>query len=269
MAKKKEKENTDLAVQDAGPLAAAPDYLQQSDAPLGMQNMRPEDMLIPRVTLMQALSPSVVEGQHRPGVLINSLSKEVIAEIDASVAIIPIFHYLEWLKWGDRDLNEGILDRSLDPDGALATSCARGDKIQRGGKEVMVVTECHNFICLMPDISLTAPIMIGCSRSNHKKGKQLLTLSKYRGKYDLFAGRYMLSSADEKNKKNQIYKVFDFQNAGWASSDEHELCAKLYPGIKEAYDSRALKVDEDVSDERDTSGLSPEERAEASGETEL
>ncbi len=236
-----------LVKKAAADLIEAPAYLQQKEAPLGMENMRPEDMLIPRVVLMQALSPSVVEGSNRPGELVNSLSREVIVGVDDSpMAFIPIFHYLEWIKWGDREKNEGMLDRSLDGDGALAMSAMRGERLQRGGKDVMVVTEYHNFICLMPEISLVAPIMIGCCRTNHKKGKQLLTLSKYRGKYDLFAGRYTITSTDEKNKVGQQYKVFNFENAGWSTEDENSLASKLYPGVKEAYDNRALKVDDDT-----------------------
>ena len=212
----------------------------------GMENVRPQDILIPRLILLQALSPSVAEGdKFNAGDIINSVSQELWAKREVPVEFIPIFHYLEWIEWGDRLLGESWTDRSLDPNGKLAQMSSRGEKKQNTkGEEVFAVTEYHNFVAMFPEISEEILVVISCAKSNHKRGKQLIALSRYRGRYPMFAGKYSLQSEIETNRQGQKYYTFSFNNAGWADKEHFDMCEKLYAGIKDAFDQRRLQADQ-------------------------
>lgn len=213
----------------------------------GMENMRPGDLLVPRLVLMQGLSPQVVEGEKVAGEVLNSLTAELILEKNAIKEFVPVYHYLEWIKWDDRETGGGIQARSLDPEGELAQMAMRQVKRTNSkGNEVLVVTEYHNFIVLFPDDKQPIPHVISCAKTNIKKGKKLLGLARFRGRYPLFAGKYTVQAILERNSKNQTYYVFEFTNAGWASKENYKEYEKLYTTLKEAYQQRRLVSDQEV-----------------------
>lgn len=229
-----------------------PAFIKESNE--GFENMRAGDMILPRMILMQALSPKVVDKKFTSGTVINSLTDEVVIGEGEKIAFVPIFHYLEWIEWGDKKLNEGIKGRSLDPSSALAQSAARNEKrMNSEGKEVWKVTEYHNFVCVIPEMGLM-PIVISCSKTNNRKGKKLLSLAKMRGNYPLYAGMYSMEALLTQNKRNEKYYVYEFDNAGWvASAEELAEYKKLYDVLKSAHDQKRI-----VTDQHDDEELPPE-----------
>jgi hypothetical protein len=211
----------------------------------GFENQRAGDIILPRLVLMQALSPLVVEKERDSGQVLNSVTKEVLFDEDTPKVFIPIYHYLEWIKWGDKKKNESILGMSLDPEGELAQSAMKGEKrINAEGREVRVVTEYHNFIVVFPDMQPMIPIVISCSKTNHRKGKQLLSLARFRGNYPLYAGQYLIRSEMTENKDHQKYYVYGFENAGWVQDKSmYSNLQDLYTRMKEAFKNRKLVTD--------------------------
>ena len=210
----------------------------------GMENIRPGDILVPRLVLLQALSPSVSANKNRAGELINSVTGEVCLENDKSLIFHPVYHYLEWIKWGDRDQGGGIQERSLDPKGELAQMAFRREKHQDSqGKDVFTSTEYHNFVALVPALSLEQAYIISCSKTNLKKAKKLLGLAKFRGGQPLYAGAYSVSTLLETNAKiNAKYYTFEFENAGWIPEELLPLCKKMYETMRDAYQSDSLQA---------------------------
>ncbi len=222
-----------------------PSHLIDVDKSLGFENMRGQDIIIPRLKLIQALSPETDAGTAKPGDILDSLSAQIVIPKDEQASIIPVFHYLEWIEWAARSSNEGILSRSLDPQSALAQSVMNQEKVILDDREVWRVTEYHQFIVLVPSISISMPVAIGCAKTNHKKGRQLLALARYRGPKPLFAGRYKMTSKKETNKQNQSYFVFEFTNdesQPWTSEEEFIAAKACYEGAKEAYDDRRIQT---------------------------
>lgn len=242
MGKKKEEPETALAAQ------TVPKHLvtvAEGELAAGMENVRPQDILIPRLILMQALSPVVVEDKFEAGDIVNSVSQALWLEKGATANFIPVFHYLEWIEWGEREKGESWLSRSLDHNGKLAQMSARAEKrVDAQGRDVFISTEYHNFVALFPEISKEVLVVISCAKTNHKKGRQLIALARYRGRYPLFAGKYVLHAEIETNRQSQKYFVYNFDNAGWASEPEFAICGKLYGGIKDAFDQRRLIADQ-------------------------
>ena len=212
----------------------------------GMENMRNSDVVVPRFRLMQSLSPMVVERKALAGQILNSLTDELVVDFEASIPVIPIFHYIQWIQWGDREANEGMIDQSLDPDGSLAQMAARREtRVNTKGKEVQVVTEYHNFICICPDISVKIPIALSCAKTSFKTGKKLLGMARFRGNYPLFAGMYSLKPKLEKNKDGQQYYIFDVENAGWVKDKAlFNICQEMYEFLKTAHEERRLHADQ-------------------------
>jgi len=211
----------------------------------GFENVRSGDIILPRLVLMQALSPDVVEKKCDSGQIINSVTKELILEEEERGVFVPLYHYLEWIKWGDRKKNESVLGMSLDPDGELAQSSMKGEKrINAEGREVRVVTEYHNFIVVFPKMKPMIPLVISCSKTNHRRGKQLLSLARFRGHFPLYAGMYSLRSEIAENKEHQKYYAYAFENAGWVTSKEMlEEMAEMHRTMKDAFLSRRLQAD--------------------------
>ena len=204
----------------------------------GFENVRPQDIMLPRFALLQALSPSVVEKRgpdYVAGAVMNSLTGEIWIRADEEVEFIPLIHYVEWIRWGDRDKQEGILARSNDPASELALSSQRRDSRELpSGRKIIDVTEYHNFVVVFPSVGIDRMVVLSCCRTNHKKGRLLLGLARYRGKYPLYAGKYALSTVIEQNKTGQKYYVYNIRNAGWCPEEIYEGASKLYTMLKEA-----------------------------------
>lgn len=207
----------------------------------GLENMRPGDLLVPRLVLMQALSPDVVAETNLPGQILNSITKEIWVDKDKEVEFIPVYHYLEWIRWGDRETGEGILERSLDPEGALAQMAMRQIKHSTSkGIDVFTSTEYHNFVSIFPTIDAAIPVVISCAKTNAKKGRKLLGLARYRGRFPLYMGKYTIKAVIESNAANQKYYTFDFANAGWINRETVEPLKELYDTLKTAFQQRKL-----------------------------
>lgn len=205
----------------------------------GLENMDASDLIIPRLVIMQGLSPAVTAGDRMVGQIVNSVTGEVVLDRDEEAHFIPVYHYKEWIQWGDRDANEGIIDRTMDPDSALAQQGMSGTRDEEGDR---IVTEYHNFVVLIPSVSLEFAFIIGCCRTNHSKGRALLALARFRGERPIFAGKYALTAETAENKAGQKYFVYGFENAGWADSNEYATARELYEGVREAYTNRKIQA---------------------------
>ena len=237
---KKAKETTELSVSRP----VSPSWITPVPKDIeveGLENMRPSDLLVPRLILLQGLSPRVVEGSNVAGQIINSITEMVWVKKDEEVIFIPIYHFLEWIRWGDRETGEGIQERSLDPEGTLAQMAMRQIKHSTStGISVFTVTEYHNFVSLFPMIDAQFAVVISCAKTNVKKGRKLLGLARYRGRYPLYAGQYTIKAVIETNRAGQKYYTYEFNNAGWTDREIYRDVQKLYTIIKEAYAQRKL-----------------------------
>ncbi|KKN73364.1 hypothetical protein LCGC14_0401770 [marine sediment metagenome] len=229
-----------------------PAYVEEAEGTL--EHARASDFIIPRLLLMQSLSPQVVDGDAKSGELYENVEGARFAELldkdtSESLDFIPCYHYLEWFEWAERSSGKGIIARSTDPKGVLAQSVARGEMVQRDGRDLFKVTEYHNFVSLFPGYSLEKPVVISCSKTQIKKARALLTLIRYRGpKVPLYAGKYTVTGIKE-HKADFTYWNFEFENAGFAEEVEYAASKALFKVCKEAYGRGALQSHVDEDDE--------------------
>lgn len=238
---------------------ALPEYMKQyvtGERGDGLENFRAErDITIPRLVLLQALSPQVEQGLGKPGDILHSVSNEVLAAwpqgpnvlLGDPLEIVVIRHTLQWIEWNDREAGGGIKESSSDVNSTLAKRCEAGEKRLDKKGEVQAVTEYHNFLAWIPRLGagLDGMVMVNCGKTNWKHGRNLITRMAMRGPgVPAYAGKYLVRAANEKNKQNQLYKVFKFENAGWTAESEFALAKQM------AEETRGKKI-ETKMDEHD------------------
>lgn len=184
----------------------------------GLEEVRAKDVKLPRVLLMQALTPLVAEqGKARPGDLVNNIDNSLLAEAGKPVKMVVVKHFLGWIRWTPKGVKPAkILDSSHDPVGSLAKEFEAYDWEDK--TQAKDVVEYHNFLVFFPEINPNLLFALGCGKTNHKHGKSLVTRMKMRGPHlNAWSGLYAVSTKNETNNAGQTYKVYDFTNEGWAS----------------------------------------------------
>ena len=202
-----------------------------------------EDLLLPRAMLLQALSPQVVDGVEgcRPGLVINSITNEVLPEV-----FISIFKYTEFLKFNPRDSKaEGfdpaydagaLIWRTNDPADPRTAECKFG---KDGSKPTAM--KVMNFLCLFPGVPM--PIILGFSKTSYKAGKKLISLAQFSGG-DMFSRKYSLKTKQAESNGNK-YFIYEVGLVGKTNQDEFKAAEALYQSFR----GKDLQVHEPIAEE--------------------
>lgn len=106
MAKKDEERNVSLANQ-----GSIPAFMDQYRG-AGTEGVGREDLEVPRLKLLQALSPECAEfDTAKPGMFWHTLADEPIGK---SIKIVPIYTDISYILWRPRHQGGGILARAVD-----------------------------------------------------------------------------------------------------------------------------------------------------------
>jgi hypothetical protein len=248
-------ESTNLALKDT---AVVPEHLKALGAEFagaGMEEVRTQDLVLPRMLLMQAMSPEVADtGKFKAGDLVDQLEGALIAESGKPVKMMVIKHFLQWIRWRDRKEGGGVIESQYDPNSDLAKEFASYDWRDKDKKKDIV--EYHNFVIILPEVDPNKMLVVSCGKTNHKHGKNLITKIKMRGSHlPAFAGLYEVKSVNEKNKDGDTYKVYEFTNQGWASPEWVEFAKVAY----QAVGKKKIAVNQDAADGAVESGHSETE----------
>lgn len=277
MAKAKqtlEKDEDTTALAKSGPtaIAALPAFMQDAlgdpNQKTGFENVDSKDFLVPRLKIIQGLSPEITEDKeyngksYKLGQLVNSMTGEIVAGPGEQVEFIIIGYSKWWVLWGKP--GEGIIEASGDPDSPLAARCRAREL---NDKKKPVVTEYHQFLVLLPSRDnpswATTPYILGFAKTNYKHGRKLLTMARNRclvgGKMlPLFASTYNLKTETEENKNGDKYKVYATTIGEWVQD------ADVYAQLKSIFDVSQKKeirghYDDDNRDDDDSVGRERDE----------
>lgn len=153
----------------------------QSEAPLGYEDEEEGDMIVPRVKIVQSLSPERKEKIAEEGDIINSLTKE---KLNGKV-FIPVFMFKNIIKWRDRADGGGIEAYSHDnkmmipSDGSAPYPVGRladFDNTKQGKDAIPTHVRYMNFFGFFEDDMV--PIILSFSKTNYAEGKKLYSLAK-------------------------------------------------------------------------------------------
>lgn len=171
-----ENKQTEVAVKEQAMLAT------QVEAPMGFEDEEAGDMIIPRVKVVQTLSPERKEKQANEGDIINSLTKE---RLNGKV-FVPVFKFNNNIDWRDRAEGGGILCIARDgrvgekSDGTrlMCASCKRCefDNTKQGKEALPKCTKYINFFGFFAGERM--PIILSFAKTNYNEGKKLYSLAK-------------------------------------------------------------------------------------------
>lgn len=100
------------------PVAGGPAFLADivDTAEHDQQSFEQDDLIIPRVTILQDLSPQVKIGQAayiegaKAGMIFNTVSSEIMQ----SMIFVPAFYVVRYIAWKPRKAGGGLLDADVD-----------------------------------------------------------------------------------------------------------------------------------------------------------
>lgn len=262
-------ESTALAKTTApGALAAVPDYLRGGKG-RGMEDAESSDILLPRLLVLQDLSPHVKERRKSPagvdyaaGQIINSLSGEIYEQ---PVKFIPVKFTKSRMMWGPRSAGKKVLCSSDDSkkaklangvghDGKPTADCstcayAEFDETQKDPKDRKPKCTLYmNFPGMVP--ATGQPIAASFARGMIGTGKKLVTLAKYGGAaLDLFAKVYAFVTFSDKRPDGEFWNL-RVEGAGFVTEDQYALAE----GFLAAMSTKRVTIDESGDeDESETS----------------
>lgn len=208
--------------------------------------MKPNEVVIPRVKLLQGLSPEVQEDSRNfySGLIINSLTKEQLPE-----TFVPIFKTTSWVRFNPRDAKDpnfnpefkpgDVVWRSSDPEDPRV----KAESVFGEDGSNPVATTFMNFLAYFTGSPM--PLMLSFSKTSFRTGKELLNMARYSGGA-MFSRRYALSARKETNDKG-TYHVYTVKPVGPADPDEVEIGKIFYDGFFEFRSN--LKTHEEAPEE--------------------
>ena len=223
-----------------------PEWLKAGQA-RGAENVTTDDMIIPRIELIQALSPArkkndpgYIEGADE-GMLYNNVTRELYGE---AVTVIPVYYTKQYLVWKDRKSGGGGSNGFR---GAFASEQLARDAIAALGEEGLEVSDTAQHFVLVRTGEGWQEAVISMAKSKMKVSKRWNSLIRM-SNTDSFSRAYKLHAVVETNARNESYHNFGISPLGFVQKDVYERAEKLYETIR----SGAVKVSADYDGETAT-----------------
>lgn len=151
-------------------------------APMGFEDEEADDVIIPRVKVIQTLSPERKDKIAEEGDIINSLTKERLN----GKKFIPVFKFNNNVWWKPRSEGGGIycmardgkVGRTSDDSVVMCQQCRRCefDNSKTGKDSLPVCTKYINFFGFFE--GERSPIILSFSKTCYNEGKKLYSLAK-------------------------------------------------------------------------------------------
>lgn len=224
MSKPPVPKGTAPAEEKAGPLALAPK--NNLPAPLagnsefeefagaGMENVKTNDVLVPRVSILQALSPQVQprKAEYIDGGQIGDICDVGLGEVfKEGILFLPAFYRKDYLEWAPRATGKGLVN--IHPDDSILEKTTLDEKRRPILPNGNYIAETAQWFGL----NLTAdcrPCYIPFGSTQLKKSRKWMTLAtseKLKRKDGstfippLFYRAYILTSAEESNNEGDWF----------------------------------------------------------------
>lgn len=220
-----------------------PEHIRGSQG-RGSENVETQDLIIPRIELVQALSKCLEEGGAeyiegaKPGMFYNSVTRELYGN---SLIVCPVFFKKQFLAWRDRKKGGGF-------GGAFDTAQECHERIsQEEHLDEWEALETAQQIVLVvnPETHETSEAVLSCARTKQKVSRQWNSLIRVNG-FDRFSRIYELFGVDETNSQNQTYKNIGVRYIDFASVPVYKAAEELYNSI--AGGTRQVKIDDNYED---------------------
>lgn len=214
-----------------------------NDMPLGFEDADIEDIVIPRIKVINALSPERQDGVADEGAILNSLTKDVILPEHRFVPLKVTYTNIDWVP---RDEGEGIQCRSLNGkigqnnttgETLVCSRCRRNefDNTKQGKAAQPKCTKYINFLGFFEHDMM--PVVLSFSRTNYNEGKKLLSIAKSL-RDNMFNHAYSIVGKLQTKDKNRWYNIAT-NLVGDTSEDIRIFAKDIYHSLAE----QELKLD--------------------------
>lgn len=229
-----------------------PDELAvQNDMPMGFEDEDTGDVIIPRVKVVQTLSPECRAREADEGDIINSLTKE---KLNGKV-FIPVFKFNNNVWWRERSEGGGIKCIARDArvgqlsDGTtiMCAQCRRCefDNSKQGKEALPTCTKYINFFGFFEGERM--PIILSFSKTCYNEGKKLYSLAKVTMQNMWNYGYKMTEKKMAKGGNEWFVPVMTA--AGPTSDADREFALALYKAYRNNMNDVAYDMDEQSSGE--------------------
>lgn len=242
-----------VAVQNTAALAT------QAEVPMGFEDEDAGDMIIPRVKVIQTLSPERKDKVANEGDIINSLTKD---KLNGKV-FIPVFKFNNNIDWKDRADGGGILCIARDgrtgekSDGSISmcASCKRCefDNTKQGKEALPKCTKYINFFGFIAGERM--PTILSFAKTNYNEGKKLYSLAKVTMQ-NMWNYGYTLSEKLMAKNGNEWF-IVNTTPAGATSEEDRMFALDLYKSFRNSLATMNFDMDDNQVDTT-TSGPAPD-----------
>lgn len=251
-----------------------PDHLRQYQTKAKIGNVDSTDQIIPRIKLLQAISPELQDFTHaKAGTFWHTVASQNLGD---KLIAIPIVIRKSYILWSPRNDDRGILARAMDgvhwdvpnaeftvkPKGSPApvTYNTRGSVAESGldkfgssipgdPQSLPAASLTYNMLWYLPEFPNLSPSVIINTRSGVKPMQQLL--SKIESKpVDHYVQQYEIGIVQQKGAEGPFYN-YTYTAAGFADAELAEITSGLYHRYAElswqANDERTDSLDEGMT----------------------
>ncbi len=241
-------------------------------AGMGVERMRPEDVEIPRIRLLQALSPEVQEGDGKPNTFWHTVADVSLGEI---LKVVICYVDQSFILWRPRNMGGGILARAADgihwnppegtfevtPDGykkkvtwKLGSTVVKSGLAEWGTMDPSdpqsspAATRMYNLVVMMPDFAPYSPAVVTLQRSAIKVARKLMGKLKI-SQAPSFGMYFSMAGVKDQNPQGQEFFNYRFTVTGLVDdAKEFEFYKAIYEGFRKEglriRDIEGLQVDE-------------------------
>ncbi len=219
------------------------------EVPMGFEDEEAGDMIIPRVKIVQSLSPERKEKVAEEGDIINSLTKE---KLNGKV-FIPVFKFNNNIDWRERADGGGMLCIARDgkvgeaSDGThlLCVTCKRCDfdNTKQGKDALPKCTKYINFFGFLAGERM--PIILSFAKTNYNEGKKLYSLAKVTMQ-NMWNYGYALNEKTMAKNGNEWF-IINTTPVGATSDDDKEFALGLYKSFRNSLQDMNYDMDDSAA----------------------
>jgi hypothetical protein len=221
MATKKE-----VAVKSGGDVVPA--YIRQGKG-RGSENVSSQDIQIPRIDIIQDLSPQHKENKPeyipgaKVGMLFNTLTKDLYPN---GVDVVPVWYDKQFLVWKSQKKGGGLngvfgKDQKAEAENRAATLGEDYECVETPTQICILIDEDGEPIC---------EVSIPLSKSKMKVNRTWNSLIRLQGG-DRFSRKYRLASIEDANNEGQEFLNYSVQLNGFPSESAYHEAERLYEAI--------------------------------------
>jgi hypothetical protein len=230
--------------------ADVPDYIKKGRG-RGNEEVSTSDVLIPRIELVQALSPCIdkndpayIEGAEQ-GMFFNSVSRELYGE---RVTVVPVFFQKQYLVWKDRKKGGGFRGAH---NSAVEAAARIAEEPEKDRADFEAQETAQQLVIVIKEDGSTEEAVISMARTKLKVSKQLNSMIRMAGG-DRFSRQYDIFGVQDSNDRGEKYWNIGITPNGFPHQEAYQKAEALYEAIASGH--RKVNVDVDGADADADSG---------------